>query len=44
VVELSVKVDSGADQGQVAERLRDVAELLAGAADLLGEQAKMVGQ
>src|SRR6266550_8854872 len=43
VVELVVEVDRGVDQGQVAERLREVAELLTGAADLLGKQAQMVG-
>jgi hypothetical protein len=30
VVELMVEVDGGADQGQVAEGLREVAELLPG--------------
>jgi hypothetical protein len=42
VVELVVEVDRGVDQGQVTERLREVAELLAGAADFLGVQPKMV--
>src|ERR1700750_3145802 len=41
-IELAVEVDRGADQRQVAEGLREVAELLAGAADLLGEQAQVV--
>jgi hypothetical protein len=41
VVELIVQVDRGADQGQVAERLREVAELLAGASDLLGVQPQV---
>src|SRR5262245_61930403 len=43
VVELVVEVDRGGDQGQVAERLREVAQLLPGAADLLGVQAQVVG-
>jgi hypothetical protein len=42
VVELIVEVDGGVDQRQVGERLRKVAELLAGQADLLGVQAKVV--
>src|SRR4029077_6793850 len=43
MVELVVEVDRGTDQGQMAERLREVTELLTGAADLLGVQAQMVG-
>src|SRR5215470_17941305 len=43
MVELVVEVDRGGDQGQVAERLREVAQLLPGAADLLRIQAQMVG-
>src|SRR5215471_2064065 len=43
VVELVVEVDRGADQGQVAERLREVAKLLPGGADLLRIQAQVVG-
>src|SRR5438105_3686127 len=43
LVELAVEVDGGADQRQMAEGLREVAELLTGAADLLGEQAQVVG-
>src|ERR1700760_1408831 len=42
-IELTVEVDRGADQRQVAEGLREVAELLAGSVDLLGEQAEVVG-
>src|SRR6516162_620157 len=42
VIELVVEVDRGADQGQVTERLREVAELTAGAVDLLGVQAQVV--
>ena len=38
VVELVVEVHGGADQGEVAEGLREVADLLAGRADLLGVQ------
>src|SRR5215469_13279364 len=38
VIELVVQVEGGADQGQVAERLREVTQLLAGLADLLGVQ------
>ena len=40
VVELVVEVDGGVDQGQVGERLGEVAELLAGEPDLLGVQAR----
>src|SRR5438093_7696255 len=43
VVELVVEVDRGVDQGQVAERLREVAELLPGQADLFRKQAQVVG-
>src|SRR5689334_5917093 len=39
----AVQVEGGADEGQVGERLREVALLLAGAADLLGVQAEVVG-
>src|SRR6201987_4876319 len=42
-VELAVQVDGGADQRQVTEGLREVAELAAGGVDLLGEQAQVVG-
>jgi len=38
-----IGVNRGADQRQVAEGLREVAELLAGAADLLRLQAQVVG-
>src|SRR6201987_3965478 len=41
VVELLVQVDRRADQRQVAERLREVPELVAGLADLLGIQAEV---
>ena len=37
-VELLVEADGGADQGQMSECLREVAEQLAGRADLLREQ------
>src|SRR5215831_1982297 len=43
VVELVVEVDRGVDQGKVAERLGEVAELFPGQADLLREQAQVVG-
>src|SRR5689334_16247177 len=43
VIELVVEVDRSADQGQMAERLREIAELTAGAVDLLGVQAEVVG-
>src|SRR5215471_17406772 len=43
VVELVVEVDRCVDQRQVAERLREVAELLARRPDLLREQAQVVG-
>jgi hypothetical protein len=39
VVELAVQVDRHADQRQMAEGLREVAELLARVADLLGASA-----
>jgi hypothetical protein len=42
-VELVVEVDRRVDERQVAERLREVAELLAGEPDLLGVQAERVG-
>jgi hypothetical protein len=35
-----VEVDRGIDQGQVGEGLREVAELLAGDRDFLGEQPR----
>ena len=38
-----VEVDGGADQRQVRERLREIAELFAGRPHLLGVQAEMVG-
>src|SRR5262245_33800034 len=41
--ERSVKVEGGADQGQVGERLRVVAQRLATVAGLLGKQAEVVG-
>jgi hypothetical protein len=40
---LAVEVDGGADQRKVGERLREVAELLAGRPDLLGIQDEVVG-
>src|SRR5215467_15995742 len=43
VVELVVEVDRRVDQRQVAERLREVAELLGGWADLLRVQAQAIG-
>jgi hypothetical protein len=43
VVELVVEGDGGVDQRQVGERLREVAQLLAGLADLLGVQPQVVG-
>jgi hypothetical protein len=43
VVELVVEGDGGVDQRQVGERLREVAQLLAGLADLLGLQPQVVG-
>ena len=43
MVELAVEVDRRADQRQVAEGLREVPQLLAGTADLLGVQAEVVG-
>src|SRR5215217_1485300 len=39
VVELVVELDRRVDEGQMRERLGEVAELLTGEADLLGEQA-----
>ena len=39
VVEPVVEVDRRADEGQVAKSLREIAELLAGAANLFGIQA-----
>src|SRR5215211_2079841 len=43
VVELVVEGDGGVDQRQVGEGLGEVAQLLAGLADLLGVQAQVVG-
>ena len=43
MVELVVEVDRGTDEGKMAERLREVTELLAGGADLLRIQAQVVG-
>jgi hypothetical protein len=43
VVELLVKVHRGVDQGQVGERLGEVAQLPASWSDLLGEQANVIG-
>jgi len=43
VFDLVVEVDRSADKGQVAKGLREIAELLAGAADLLGIQAEVIG-
>src|SRR2546422_4395292 len=40
--QLAVEVVGGADQREVGERLREVAEQLAGAPDLLGVEAEMV--
>src|SRR4051812_20077096 len=42
-VERGVQGDGGVDQGQVRERLREVADLLAGEGDLLGVQPDVVG-
>src|SRR5262249_19544705 len=42
VVQLVVEVDRCIDQRQVAERLREVAKLLAGRTDLLREKAQVV--
>src|SRR5687768_7405689 len=39
----SIEVVGGADQRQMGERLREVPELLAGGADLLGVEAEVVG-
>jgi hypothetical protein len=41
-VELTVEGDSGVDQGQVGEGLREVAELLACRSDLFEDQAEVV--
>ena len=43
LAEGAVEVERGADQRQVGECLREVALLVAGAADLLGVQAEVVG-
>ena len=43
MVELVVEVDRGVDQREVAERLWEVAELLASGSDLLGKQPYRVG-
>src|SRR6185436_13456786 len=37
----AIEIESGADQGQVGERLREVAELLAGGPDLLRVQPEV---
>src|SRR4051794_30879056 len=42
-VERRVQGDRRVDEGQVGERLREVADLLPGQGDLLGEQAHVVG-
>jgi hypothetical protein len=39
----AVQVDRGADQGEVGEGLREVAESLPGHADLLGIQPEVAG-
>ena len=38
----AIQVEGGADERQVGERLREVAERLAGLADLLGVEAEVV--
>src|SRR5438067_4435781 len=43
VVEPLVESDGSVDQGQVGERLREVADLLSRGVDLLGVEADMVG-
>src|SRR5215469_5151554 len=43
VVKLVVEIDRGVDQGEVAEGLREVPELLAGDPDFLGVQPEVVG-
>src|SRR3954465_14681013 len=42
VVELAVQVDRGTDESEMAEGLREVAELVAGRADLFGVEAEVV--
>src|SRR3712207_706979 len=43
VIELEVQVEGCVDECQVAERLREVAQLLAGEPDLLGVETEVVG-
>src|SRR6266540_1732377 len=43
VVQPLVDADRGVDQREVGERLREVADLLAGGVDLLGIEAEVVG-